>query len=464
MVEQCRPDDLRTLFLFEHLSQAQLEVLCADGHIETFPAGPLLREGEPARFFYVMIEGELVMSGRMGGVDVQTRRTTQRGAYCGAWVAYVPGVAQVYDVSIRLVRPSRFFVLDAERFAHFMNTQFPMAVHLLAGHTLGTLRQQQLLGQRARLVALGTITAGLTHHLNNPAAAIARAATDLGAVLRRLQLRVAKEFGGSPLPELLGAPAGTGGLELSDREERIGEWLERHGVAGSWDYAPTFAEAGLDVAWLDRMSGADGKPVSPQVLQTAVEGLADSMEGELRLRDIRDASKRMSALLEAAKHYSQMDRGDFQQVDLHELLDSTLSMFDGRVGPGSDIELITQWDPSVPEIGCHAGDLNQVWTNLIENALEAMGGRGTLTVRTTRESDTIVCVEVCDDGPGINPDIIDHIFTAFFTTKPTGEGSGLGLDLAWRIAERHGGHLSVSSVPGNTCFAVRLPVDVTPSQ
>ncbi|MEN4473198.1 ATP-binding protein [Mycolicibacterium cosmeticum] len=467
MSEQCRADELRTLFLFEHLSDSQLEILCAEGRIETFPAGVLVREGDPARCFYVMIDGELVMSGRMGGIDVQTRRTSQRGAYCGAWVAYIPDAAQVYDVSIQLTRSSRFFVLDAERFAGFMQSQFPMAVHLLAGHTLGAIRQQQLLGQRARLTALGTITAGLTHHLNNPAAAVARAATDLAGVLRRLQRRATPPDWAdlhADAVEHAGSGPRIGPLELSDREQQIGDWLQQRGVAAGWDHAPTFAEAGLDVGWLQRMATAIGEPVPADELRRAVELLTDCLDGELRLRDITEASKRISALLEGAKHYSQMDRGDIRQADIHELLNSTLLMFQGRIGPGSGIALITQWDPSIPEIGCHAGDLNQVWTNLIENALEAMRGRGTLTVRTAREGDDMVCVQICDDGPGIAPDIVDHVFTAFFTTKPAGEGNGLGLDLAWRIIERHGGNLSVSSVPGDTRFSVRLPVHLSPLQ
>lgn len=132
-------------------------------------------------------------------------------------------------------------------------------------------------------------------------------------------------------------------------------------------------------------------------------------------------------------------------------------MFEGRVGTGSDVRLVTDWDHTLPEINCYAGDLNQVWTNIIDNAVEAMKGEGTLTVRTMREGDYMICVEICDDGPGIADDIVDHIFTAFFTTKPAGEGSGLGLDLAWRIVEKHGGNLSVQSEPGDTRFTVRLP-------
>ncbi len=483
MGDRCEVDELRTLFLFEHLTDAQLQLLCEQGRIETFPPGLLIREGDPATCFYVMIEGELVMSGRLGSVDIQTNRTSQRGAYCGAWSSYIPDAVQVYEVSIRLVRESRFYVLDADRFADFMRSQFPMAVHLLVGHTLGTLRQQQILGQRARLLALGTITAGLTHHLNNPAAAIARAADDLrggfGRVRRKLAMIAEGKFTHDALHALVdvqkeaadrvGASKNrdTSALETADREERIGDWLDEHGIAG-WDYAPTFVEAGLDVDWLQRVSStveSDHPDETDETgesrtgaLQRAVEWLKESVDTELRVREIIEASKRISALLAGAKQYSQMDRGTYQRVDVHELLRSTLMMFDGRIGADSDIGLITEWDRNLPEINCYAGDLNQVWTNIIDNAIEAMDGSGTLTVRTARDGETMIRVEICDDGPGIPDDLIDRVFTPFFTTKPVGEGSGLGLDLAWRIVEKHGGNLTVQSEPGDTRFVVRLPL------
>lgn len=479
--QQCRIDELRTLFLFEQLSDTQLAILCAQGRIETFPEGPLIREGEPATCFYVMVDGELVMSSRMGGIDVQTHRTSQRGVYCGAWLAYIPSASHIHEVTIHLTRPSRFFVLDAPQFADFMHSQFPMAVHLLAGHTLGTLRQQQILGQRARLLALGTITAGLTHHLNNPAAAIARAAADLRRVFNRLGRRLALVAEG-PLSansvhalahlqsevsiHLRTRVAPTGGaLAAADLEERVGDWLAERGVTDAWDHASTFAEAGLDITWLERvsctMAGADARS-GWSGLQVAVEWLKDFIDGDLRIGEVTDASRRMSTLLAGAKQYSQMDRGTYQRVDVHDLLRSTLLMFDGRIGAGTGIELVTEWDESLSEISCYAGDLNQVWTNIIDNALEAMDGGGTLTVRTMTEGDAMLCVEIGDDGPGIPNDVVDRIFTAFFTTKPAGEGSGLGLDLAWRIVEKHGGNLAVESAPGDTRFSVRLPLRPLP--
>ena len=140
MAERCLPDELRTLFLFEALSDEQLETLCKNGHIASFEPGPVCTEGDPATCFYVLLDGELVMSKRSGGVDIETNRTSQRGVYCGAWSAYVPGEEQVYEASVRVTKPSRFFVLDADAFARFMQSEFPMAVHLVEGHRVGGLR------------------------------------------------------------------------------------------------------------------------------------------------------------------------------------------------------------------------------------------------------------------------------------------------------------------------------------
>ncbi|MDV3127495.1 ATP-binding protein [Mycobacterium sp. 21AC1] len=475
MGEICVRDELRTLFLFESLSDEQLDRLCANGHIATFEPGPVCLEGEPATCFYVMIDGELVMSMKSGGIDIETNRTSMRGVYCGAWSAYIPGEQPVYEASVRVTRPSRFFVLDADAYADFMRSEFPMAVHLLEGHKVGGLRSRQIIGQREKLLALGQLSAGLTHQLNNPAAATARAVGDLRdrvgkmrhklamladgkftpealRVLTRIQDEVAEQVAKSKVQNLTA-------LETSDREDQIGDWLDDRDIVNGWDYAPTFVEAGLDTDWLERVSASIDDVDATASLQGALGWLKYTIDTELLMNQIAEASKRISALLAGAKQYSQMDRAPYQSADVHELLHSTLMMFGDRIGKeGKGIRLVKDCDKSLPELQCYPGDLNQVWTNLIENAIQAMDGKGTLTVRTFREGD-LVRVEICDDGPGISEDIIERIFTPFFTTKAFGEGTGLGLDLAWRIVvEKHRGDLRVQSVPGDTRFIVLLPV------
>lgn len=479
MGETCVRDELRTLFLFEDLSDEQLDTLCQAGSIEKFPAGPIVTEGDPATCFYVMLDGELVMSKRSGGVDIQTNRTSMRGVYFGAWSAYIPGEEHIYEASVRLTKPSRVFVLDANAFAGFMQSEFPMAVHLLEGHKVGGRRQSQIIGQREKLLALGNITAGLTHQLNNPAAATARAVADLREGVGKMRHKLAMLADGKFTPQALRMlvtiqdevaeqVAKNKGLELtaletSDREDEMGDWLEDHDIVGAWDYAPTFVEAGLDIDWLERISASvddalrDGE--ASATLQAALGWLKYTIDTELRMNEIAEASKRISALLAGAKQYSQMDRGSYQSADVHEGLRSTMMMFGDKVGKDKPVSLCKELDKSLPELHCYPGDLNQVWTNIIDNAIQAMNGHGTLTIRTRRETDEMIRVEICDDGPGIPAEDISRIFTPFFTTKPFGEGTGLGLDLAWRIVvEKHHGDLRVQSKPGDTRFIVLLPL------
>lgn len=473
--DRCLPGELRTLFLFEALTDEQLAVLCENGHIQTFEPGPVVVEGEPATCFYVLIDGELVMSQRSGGVDIETGRTSQRGVYCGAWSAYIPGAESVYSASVRVTKPSRFFVLDAVAFARFMQAEFPMAVHLLEGHTVGSQRARQIIGQREKLLALGQLSAGLTHQLNNPAAATARAVSDLRDRVGKMRLKLSMLADGKFTPEALrvlvriqdevaeqvakSKAQELTALETSDREDSIGEWLEGHGITGAWDYAPTFVDAGLDTDWLERVSASVDEVDASASLQGAIGWLKYTIDTELLMNQIGEASKRISALLAGAKQYSQMDRAPYQSADVHELLHSTVMMFGDKLGKDRSVKLVKELDKSLPELLCYPGDLNQVWTNIIDNAIQAMDGHGTLTLRTMRENEEMIRIEICDDGPGIADDIIGSIFNPFFTTKPFGEGTGLGLDLARRIVvEKHHGDLRVQSEPGHTKFIVLLPL------
>ena len=250
-------------------------------------------------------------------------------------------------------------------------------------------------------------------------------------------------------------------LEASDREDQIGDWLEDHGIAGAWDFAPTFVEAGLDTDWLERVSALVDDVDATASLQSAIGWLKYTIDTELRMNEIAEASKRISALVAGAKQYSQMDRGAYQSVDVHELLRQHADDVrrQDRQGQGQAVTLVKDCDKTLPELPCYPGELNQVWTNLIDNAIQAMDGHGTLTIRTAREDEQMIRVEICDNGPGIPEDIIDRIFKPFFTTKPFGEGTGLGLDIAWRIVvEKHHGDLSVQSEPGDTRFIVVLPL------
>lgn len=463
----CNMAELSTLFLFEKLDADQLERLCREGRVEEFDPGPVYTEGEPATCFFVLLEGTLVMSRRVGGDDVETTRSSQRGVYAGATQAYVGGPDQArYMGSVRVTVPSRFFILPAETFSSIMRDWFPMAVHLLEGLFFGTQNTQRTIGQRERLLALGSLSAGLTHELNNPAAAAVRATSALrervAKMRRKLGAIAAGPFERDTLETLMEIQERTAEqvakatplspLEASDREDALADWMDDHDITGGWQIAPTFVQAGLDTDWLDQVAAA----VDEETLQGAVHWLNYTVETELLMNEIEDSTTRISHLVEAAKQYSQLDRAPYQVVDVHELLGSTLMMLSGKIGSG--VKLVKEFDRTLPKIPAYPGELNQVWTNLIDNAVSAMDGEGTLTVRTALDHDDLL-VEFRDTGPGVPPEIRDRIFDPFFTTKPVGEGTGLGLDISWRIVvNKHHGSLQVQSVPGDTRFLVRLPL------
>jgi signal transduction histidine kinase len=464
---RCTADELRTLFLFEKLTGEQLDWLCGQGRVEWYDTGPVFSEGDPATCFYVLIEGELVLSRRVGADDVETVRTSQRGVYAGAFQAYLGGqIPQVYNASMRVTKPSRFFVLDSGKFSDLMRRWFPMALHLLEGLFFGIQSAQRLIGQRERLLALGSLSAGLTHELNNPAAAAVRATSALrervAGMRHKLALIAAGPFERDTLDTLIkiqeqavervAKVPGLSPLEASDAEDALAGWLDDHGVAEGWQIAPTFVQAGLDAAWLDQVAAKVAGPT----LAGALRWLSYTVETELLMTEIEDSTNRISTLVGAAKQYSQLDRAPFQVVDVHDLLDSTLLMLASKTGSGVIVK--KEYDRTIPDIPAYPGELNQVWTNLIDNAVSAMNGQGTLTVRTAMDGDRVL-VEFGDTGPGVPPEIAGRIFEPFFTTKPVGEGTGLGLDISWRIVvNKHHGDLSVQSVPGDTRFQVRLPV------
>jgi signal transduction histidine kinase len=468
----CNVDELRTLFLFEKLNDEQLDWLCREGRVELFPPGRVYAEGDPATCFYVLIEGTLVMSRRIGGDDVEVLRNSGRGVYTGAFRAYLGDrVPQVYDNTLRVTEPSRFYVLDADKFAAMMRDWFPMAVHMLEGLFFGIKNVQQQVGQRERLLALGSLSAGLTHELNNPAAAAVRATSALrervAGMRHKLGLVASGRFDSAALETLIRlqeeaaervtkAPE-LSPMEASDREDAVGEWLEEHGISGGWDLAPTFVQAGLEAGWLDQVAAV----VDDGTLEASIRWLNYTVETELLMNEIEDSTKRVSHLVTAAKQYSQLDRAPYQVIDVHELLKSTLMMLSGKLGEG--IRVVKDFDRSLPPIPAYPAELNQVWTNLIDNAASAMGGQGTLTVRTARENDCVL-VEIGDTGPGVPKEIQNRIFEPFFTTKPVGEGTGLGLDISYRIVvTRHHGDLRVKSEPGDTRFQVLLPIEAAPA-
>ncbi|WP_345770385.1 ATP-binding protein [Blastococcus saxobsidens] len=460
--------ELRGLFLFEDLDDEQLAWVAGNGDVVDCPAGTDVSvEGEPADCFFVLLEGTMTMLRLVGGGEVEMVRTSHRGVYSGAVQFYFGDrLEQRYPATVRAVTDCRFLALPAGPFAEVFRQWYPMAVHLLEGMFVGQRNSAELVGQRERLLALGKLSAGLTHELNNPAAAAARATEALrdrfAGMRHKLALLSEGTIDGEVLRSLTGLQeefvARISGsqelstLERSDLEDRLGEWLDGHGVTRPWELAGVFVAAGLVPEDLDRVTDA----VAPSFLEPALRWLAYTVETETLLVEIADSTRRISALVDAAKQYSQMDRTPHQPTDLHAGLDATLVMLGGKIPPG--VTVVKDYDRTLPEVPAYAGELNQVWTNLVVNALDAMAGEGTLTVRTARDGEHAL-VEIADTGPGIPAELRSRVFEPFFTTKPVGQGTGLGLDVSWRVVvKRHGGDLRVTSSPGDTRFRVLLPL------
>ncbi len=466
--------ELKELFLFDALDDDQLTWLSGQGYVEEHPAGQYVySEGDDATCFFVLLQGTVSMSKKVEDTHVETARTNQRGVYGGATVAFLRSAeVTTYQNSMMAVTDCEFWVIDAPVFGHMFRQWFPMAMHMLEGLALGMRSSQVVVGQRERLLSLGRLSAGLTHELNNPAAAAVRATASLRERVAKMRNKLAHLATADIAPEALVALTDLqeaavermakaeklSPMEVGDREDELTDWLDDHDVAGGWDIAPTLVAAGVDAGWLDEVA----EIMPADLLSDGVQWVSYALETELLMGEIEDSTIRISTLVGAAKQYSQLDRAAHQDIDVRDGLISTLVMLMHKIKEAG-VTLVKEFDPDLPTIPAHPAELNQVWTNLIDNAVQAMPDGGTLTVRTSRENERVL-VEICDTGAGVPPELKQKIFEPFFTTKPVGEGTGLGLDISYRvITQRHHGDLRVVSVPGDTRFQVRLPIAEPPA-
>jgi signal transduction histidine kinase len=466
-------DVLRTLFLFEALSAEHLRSLVRQAVLQDLDTGLIVAEGEPARFFYVLVAGELSLSKRAGDRDVETTRTSHRGAYCGATAGYIDNPPDTYGFSVRATKPTQLVRIDGDYFGKFVRDQFPLAVHLLQGMHVDHEGVHQVIDQQRRIEAAGTLTAALMHGLNNPAGAIARIASQLRArhqADRQFQVygqltpaaaTVYERFRlGGAAAAAAARTAAPSALEQVEQEERIDEWLGRHGVERSWELAPILAAGGMSEGWLQEVGDALEQAAARNDFAPVLTALTERMETLMLLDELAEATAEVSALVASAQRYSHLDSARLTTCHINELLDSTVAVMTGTFSDNIKVE--RHYDEDLPPMLCFAGELNQAWTNIIDNAANAIrasdAGVGTIALRTSQLDSAVIRVEISDTGVGIDPSIRDRIFLPFFTTKSVGEGIGMGLDLAWRtIVGMHRGSLSVRSRPGATTFTACLP-------
>src|SRR5690349_3997166 len=403
-------DELRAIAILDGFTDEQVAELAAAGEEVAYAPGErVFEEGRPAEHWWVMLEGRIDVVRRVGHEEAVVVTIENPGQWAGGFRAW--DEHGVYMGSARVMEPSRVFRLAAAELARFGQEWFPFAVHLLCGLIVTARRIEQNARQREALVALGTLAAGLAHEINNPASAAVRSvgalqqsSDDVFASLQRLAGHgiSAEQFVAlDGLRRSIDPSAAPSGVELAQREDELTDWLTEHDVDRDWVIAPALAAAGASTAWLDRAAAA----LSGGELQAGLEWVASAATTSALITEAQDATRRISDLVSAVKSYSQLDRAAVQVVRVVDGLESTLIMLGHKLRDG--ITVVRDYDDSVPAVTANPGELNQVWTNLVDNAVDAMDGSGTLTLRTYADEHHVV-VEVCDTGAGMTDEVAAH--------------------------------------------------------
>ncbi|MEX0629396.1 MAG: ATP-binding protein [Chloroflexota bacterium] len=451
-----RAEQLRATPLFAELADEYLERLA--GHTQPLHLAPgeyLIQEGDPAEDLYVVVAGELEITKRSGNADVYLNRVGP-GSIQGEIAGLERGQRMA---SVRAVDQVEVLRIPSAALGDLL-TAGPDAVLALIRTITGRLRgMEEALRQREKLAGLGTLAAGLAHELNNPAAAIRRSAGSLVEVTRERNAAAAGITAGNPqLEGLIGASPSEAGRPLdaltrSDRTDEIVAALRSAGLpdsASPEQAAGQLTAAGWTADDVQRaLAGFEPAGVEPAVRWLASVATADELLAEIQM-----AAERISAIVGAVKGYAYLDQAPIQRFNVCRGIDDTLLILAHKL---AEVTVTRDYAPDLPEIEGWGSELNQVWTNLLDNAADAMDGQGEIGIRVERTDAGGVRVTICDSGPGIPPATLSKIFEPFFTTKPPGVGTGLGLHLSHNIVVQHGGTLDVESKPGRTCFEVVLP-------
>lgn len=459
---------LRQVPLFANLAQEQLQCLAELGtEIWLAPGAQIATQGDPPDGFYIILEGQTEWTRNVEG-EIVPAVILGTGEIFAELILlldepYPTSGRALTTVHLYKLRPDEFWKM-LELCPTIMRQILKIAIQRAQIHE--TVTQQQ-----AKLISLGTLSAGLAHELNNPAAAVRRNVQNLKDILQKLPILALKlhssiaNFASEGianeqmkfLAELYQQTASAQSytpldpLTQCESEDAVSDWLETHKVKNAWKLAPTLVAAELNVERLDEIA----KHIESTCLEHVLTWLEATLTGTKLLEEINVSSVRISELIQSMKDYSYMDQASLQQVDIHEGIESTLTILKHKLKYGV---AVNRDYGELPQIYAYGRELNQVWTNLIDNAIDAMQGKGELTIRTRQERDQIV-VEIADTGAGIPQDVREHVFEPFFTTKGVGAGTGLGLDITRRIVvQRHHGDISFDSKPGGTHFYVHLPI------
>ncbi|PSM49017.1 histidine kinase [Chroococcidiopsis sp. CCALA 051] len=465
-------DELLTLELFQQLSQEQIHWVCDRAQEMELSSGEVfVKQGDPPRGFYVMLSGRVSITRISEGIEMPIGQH-QAPAFFGEIQVLTD---EPVPVTLRALSDCRLYEISGDDFRTLLHScrGFERLIFRAVQKRLRGL--ESFIQNREKMAALGTLAAGLAHELNNPAAAVIRALQDITPALLELQrmnfvygqrqvevehtekwLKV-RDDGWDAVVNCRMNP-----IEFSDREEQLLEWLENYGVEDAWKLAEPLAAGNVDIETLTELMER-WKDDPTELKDMGLRWLALSFEVMCTVSSGLRGAQRISQLVQSMKSYSYMDRGAQQIVDVHDGIEDTLQLFAYKFKQG--IEIQRNYDRSLPKILAFGSELNQVWTNLIDNAVDAISsisfantGKGVIELATAQNGDYIQ-VQIADSGTGIPVEIQSRIFEPFYTTKPVGSGSGLGLDAVRRIVEnRHQGTITFTSQPGKTCFTICLPI------